>query len=52
MNQGYLSKTKRNTMQIYGTPEHYEGYKRTIEATKQLYSDDFSFYNDTVAERH
>lgn len=43
-----LAKAKRNTLQIYATPERYETYKRTQALTPSLYQNDFSIYNDSV----
>jgi hypothetical protein len=43
-----LAKAKRNTLQIYATPERYEVYKRTVAITSGLYENDLTIYNDSV----
>lgn len=44
-----LAKAKRNTLQIYATPERYDIYKRTIAVTSSMYENDLSIYNDSVS---
>lgn len=48
MNLRDAAKAKRNTMQIYATPERYDIFKRTQAATANMYQQDLSIYNDSV----
>ena len=47
-----ITKLKRKTLQIYGTIEKYDMYKRAIATMPRFYKHDFNFYNDSVQERH